>query len=142
MHVQGYPSRFMLILVVFCVFTYLGTWSLVLLADVQSEPKIGDIIPETIAKVGTPISTVPDKRLPGQDGEQNQGRTIKQLREENAKLKLALADAEVEMANLRTEIEMHKRREQSDRETGNIVLWVLVVIVGIGLLIRFTAPRF
>ena len=38
--------------------------------------------------------------------------TIKRLNEENAKLKLALSDAKVENANLRTEIDVLQHREK------------------------------
>ena len=71
----------------------------------------------------------------------DQTETIKRLKEENAKLKRALSDAEVENANLRTEIDVFQHREKIDKETNNKVLLVLTIAAAIILLIRFTAPR-
>lgn len=77
----------------------------------------------------------------GRDERIDQTETIKRLKEENAKLKRALSDAEVENANLRTEIDVRKHREKIDKETNNRVLLVLTIAAALILLIRFTAPR-
>ena len=87
---------------------------LVVSADVQSEGTIGTVY---------------------------QSDTIKGLREENAKLKRALREAEVENADLRTEIDVREHREKRDRETNNRVLLVLTIAIALILLFRFTAPR-
>ncbi len=71
----------------------------------------------------------------------DQTETIKRLKEENAKLKLALSDAEVANANLLTEIDVFQHREKIDKETNNRVLLVLTIAAALILLIRFTAPR-
>lgn len=71
----------------------------------------------------------------------DQTETIKRLKEENAKLTRALSDAEIENANLRTEIDVLQHREKIDKETNNRVLLVLTIAAAIILLIRFAAPR-
>ena len=71
----------------------------------------------------------------------DQTETIKRLKEENAKLKFALSDAEVENANLRDAIKVHENRDKRDRESSRKVLLVLTIAAAIILLIRFTAPR-
>ncbi len=97
-----------------CALPHFGASRMYVRADVGSEGTIGDI---------------------------DQSETIKQLREENAKLKRALWGAEVENANLRTEISVHENREKRDKETNNRILLVLTIAAAVILLIRFTAPR-
>ena len=116
MRTNGHPSRYVRALFVFCVVVCLCTWNSI--AESEKRP---------LSKI------VGDER--------NRGNTMEQLVKENAKLKRVLREAEVKIANLRTEISVYEHREKKDRETGNRVLLALAIIVGIGLLIRFTRPR-
>lgn len=106
--------RYIILLCAVCVLPDFGASRIYVRADVGSERTISGI---------------------------DQSETIKQLRKENAKLKRALWDAEVENANLRTEINVHKHRKKVDRETNNRVFLVLTIATALILLIRFTAPR-
>ena len=106
--------QYIILLCAVCVLRHFGASIMYVRADVGSEGTISGV---------------------------DQSETIKQLREENAKLKRALWDAEVENANLRTEIDVHEHRKKVDRETNNRVLFVLTIAAAVILLIRFTAPR-
>ena len=79
--------QYIILLCAVCVLPHFGASIMYVRADVGSEGAISGV---------------------------DQSETIKQLREENAKLKRALWDAEVENANLRTEINVHEHRKKVD----------------------------